>query len=355
MYTCYIAELFQEEIYVSNVLNCDDYMSRIFQVVSLILPIILVLFGSELLLASRYSLKHAGVIEKCFRRSTNPELIYEGNPGNCGNNSLGYPDQEYSSTKRPDVFRILVIGDSVAGGYGVSPEQSFPNLLRNELGKQYGDNIEVYNLSRSGYSTRQKLVLLEKQALGLAPDLIIWSYVLNDPAHPIFHNADGGTAAYYHKPKSHLFHFFQQKYFSLRESVLRKLNDCEQEFHKMLHCAYDSELSNSFERIETLTSRVSVPVLFLIHPNIVSFENYPYSDIHSRLSELAQEAGFYRLDLLKSYRQEGIDAVTLVKSDPWHPNSRGQQLAADAIFRMLSEENLIPFKDDKKNRLSGID
>ena len=33
--------------------------------------------------------------------------------------------------------------------------------------------------------------MLEDHALQVAPDLLVWSYVMNDPAHPVYHNANG--------------------------------------------------------------------------------------------------------------------------------------------------------------------
>ena len=53
---------------------------------------------------------------------------------------------------------------------------------------------------RSGYSTSQELVILEDEAFQYNPDLVMWSYVLNDPAHPVYHNANGELGCFWYTP-----------------------------------------------------------------------------------------------------------------------------------------------------------
>ena len=134
----------------------------------------------------------------CYTESSNPDLIYTSIPNKCDTNSNGYRDYEYCYEKKKDTFRIVVIGDSVATGRGVEVEESFGNLLEKELNNLMDrKRFEVIILGESGYSTSQELILLENEAFNYNPNLIIWSYVLNDPAHPIYHNANGKLGRYF--------------------------------------------------------------------------------------------------------------------------------------------------------------
>jgi acyl-CoA thioesterase-1 len=69
-----------------------------------------------------------------------------------------------------DTKTILVLGDSIAAGYGLDPEEAFPALLQEKI-DQSGLNYKVVNagvsgdttaggLSRIGWSLRQKVDLL---------------------------------------------------------------------------------------------------------------------------------------------------------------------------------------------------
>ena len=45
--------------------------------------------------------------------------------------------------------------------------------------------MEVILLACTGYSTSQELVLLRNETFQYQPDLVLWCYVLNDPADPL--------------------------------------------------------------------------------------------------------------------------------------------------------------------------
>ena len=47
--------------------------------------------------------------------------------------SSSIPRTEEQSDKKP--FRILILGDSLTEGYGVSPDQAYPSLLEAKLNK----------------------------------------------------------------------------------------------------------------------------------------------------------------------------------------------------------------------------
>jgi hypothetical protein len=66
----------------------------------------------------------------CFTYSSN--LIYKYIPGKC-TNSHGYRDNEYSYKKPNGVFRIVIIGDSIAEGEYVQQHESFGKILEKKL------------------------------------------------------------------------------------------------------------------------------------------------------------------------------------------------------------------------------
>lgn len=58
-----------------------------------------------------------------------------------------YPANESSSVKP---FRILVLGDSLTEGYGVSPAQSYPSLLEQKLNQGNQEEYQRYEVINGG-------------------------------------------------------------------------------------------------------------------------------------------------------------------------------------------------------------
>lgn len=100
-------------------------------------------------------------------------------------NERGFRTPAFTEDKTPGTRRIAVLGDSSTFGWGVEEFQTYPQRLGAALAKRWDVDparVEVINLGVPGYSTFQGRVLLERTALALAPDAIVWSYLSNDGA-----------------------------------------------------------------------------------------------------------------------------------------------------------------------------
>lgn len=51
---------------------------------------------------------------------------------------------------KPDTFRILILGDSLTEGYGVSPNQAYPHLLEQKLNQALSPNEQPYEVVNGG-------------------------------------------------------------------------------------------------------------------------------------------------------------------------------------------------------------
>ena len=300
-------------------------------------------------LAEIVSARNGG--ELCTAASESPELIYRGLPGKCGMNSQGYRDYEYRFRKDPGVFRAVVIGDSVAAGLGVDIEDGFAKVLErslNRLPARPWQRAEVVILAQNGYSTSQQLYLLEHEAFRYAPDLIIWSYVLNDPAHPVYHDANGQIGLYHFRPKLYTASFLREKLFLIREKF--RWRNCERgEYHALLQCAYRDEIRSDIGRIAAVSAERGVPIIFVIHPvfeEATDFSRYTLASVHDELARFASAAGLPVLDLLDAYAAYSpgeLAQTTADGIDPWHPNRRGHRIAAKALLdRLRKTPGLLP-------------
>jgi len=91
-------------------------------------------------------------------------------------NSRGLRDREHPYEKPDGVFRIALLGDSIAWGWGVDDGLSFADLVEERLGPE----VEVINLGVPGYGTDQQLWVLEHEARRYDPDLVLLCFLLND-------------------------------------------------------------------------------------------------------------------------------------------------------------------------------
>jgi hypothetical protein len=87
----------------------------------------------------------------------------------------GYRGRELALPKSGDRTRVIVLGDSIAFGYGVSDEEAFPYLLtvRN-------NRIEAGNLGVEGYGPGQELLVLLRDGLREDPDVVVLAFCLRN-------------------------------------------------------------------------------------------------------------------------------------------------------------------------------
>lgn len=283
-----------------------------------------------------------GKRDLCLKKHHN--LLYIGVPGRNGLNSQGFFDCEHKFLKPLNVFRVVIIGDSVAEGMELDLNESFGRALERKLNTTYRKKVEVITLATGGYSTVQELILLKDQAFRYSPDLIIWSYVLNDPAHPVFHNANGELGKYFYQPRLFLLHFMAKKLFYFKENIKAKCMHCKNKgFEDFLHCVYWNQVKLNIKRIGEVCRKNNIPIIFLIHPVFEegkAFAEYSLISLHDKLKNLAADYGLIPLDLLKAYNSYSAKNLSLDYNGgchPWHPNAKGHEIAAEYIYLYLTK------------------
>jgi hypothetical protein len=98
-------------------------------------------------------------------------------------NALGLRGGPASAQKARGTYRILLLGDSFAFGFGVEDEETFAAVLARTLPAPAGfERVEVLNAGVSGWSADQYYLYLETIGFALAPDLVLLAETENDPA-----------------------------------------------------------------------------------------------------------------------------------------------------------------------------
>jgi lysophospholipase L1-like esterase len=81
--------------------------------------------------------------------------------------------------------RILILGDSMTFGHGVSDEDPYPRRLQ-ELFESRGETIEVINAGTKGFGSDQSHKLFAARLRALDPELVIFAHYWNDLHENVF-------------------------------------------------------------------------------------------------------------------------------------------------------------------------
>jgi hypothetical protein len=97
-------------------------------------------------------------------------------------NSKGLRDREYPYERTPGRPRCLFLGDSFVFGWGVAAEESVAKRVEERL-----PGVEVIGAACSGWSSRQEVLFLEKEAIRYRPDAVLLFFCENDPYENVLH------------------------------------------------------------------------------------------------------------------------------------------------------------------------
>ena len=90
-------------------------------------------------------------------------------------NAHGFRGRDLPAQKTAGRTRLVVLGDSVAFGYGVTDEQPFPRLI-----DVHDNPIDVANLGVQGYGPGQELIVLRREGLTRDPDVVLLAFCLRN-------------------------------------------------------------------------------------------------------------------------------------------------------------------------------
>ena len=147
-------------------------------------------FGLRLALFGSLQWRQSGYLP--FIRAPHPELGWLTSPNQVAaeedieyqhlitTNDRGLRDRERSYEKPPDIFRIVVLGDSYIEATHVPEGQGYTQALEELLANR---GVEVINMGVGGYATTAAWLYLQSEGLKYAPDLVLLGFFAENDVH----------------------------------------------------------------------------------------------------------------------------------------------------------------------------
>jgi len=279
-------------------------------------------------------------------------------------NADGFRDRAYARPKPPGTFRIVVLGCSMAFGYGVALEETFPKVLEARLAALAPrEHVEVLNLSVSGYNPYTEAALFADVGVRYQPDLVLVQFGINDLNDPTLHFDAATTArlgtvpdAAFPDPQHRLPPPPQP---SLAARICRSLRLClllvnpaprlpDAALLRASIVPHDDPseaeltwLRARYDDIARAAADIGARFAIVAFPYSAQLDGKASDRVQARIAALGRDAGWTTIDLLPAFR-EAAQSGTSLFVDIWHASAAGHRVAAETVLAQLGCRGLLP-------------
>jgi len=281
-------------------------------------------------------------------------------------NSIGLRGPERTWKKPPGVFRILVLGDSIAFGYGVRYEDTFAVRLEQILNQSDGPvQYEVIGAGVPSFNTIQEIKYFREEGIHLNPDMVILALYWNDIRDKsdvevdslgrlVDGNRDSGWFTHLLSTRRayKVRNFLKRSRFAYlvidRLRYLRFYFSGSSPQYSLLMSVllgrFDARVENGWKNIENqlleaaaVCASQNIQFLVAILPMLQQLEqNYPKAQYPSVIKAFCAKQQLHCIDLLPTFKAHYTTPHSLlIPNDADHPNERGHMLIAKRLSEVI--------------------
>jgi hypothetical protein len=295
-------------------------------------------------------------------------VLYGLNPDHPEISAQGLRDDEVVTPKPPHLWRVLLLGDSIAYGMLVPREQAFPDRIERELNDRMPP-VEVVNAGVSGYTPYNQLQYYLAHGRAFEPDLVVVAFCMNDVANPRLHWGYTGDVIDDIPDAAIPNREYDRAVRRDRESLLKRAalygslewrmralfgrhRDGEHfpvyitgEDRLSIHVLLDEKspewqwLTSTYAQLHDAVAADGTQFMAIVFP--VSYQldpDYPYLP-QQNLASFFRERSIEHVDLLPHFRERRDEGLFLEKAngsvDSWHLSPRGHEVTAEVLSRAL--------------------
>ncbi len=278
-------------------------------------------------------------------------------------NEDGFRDRRFTRFRQPGVTRIVVLGDSVAFGYGIDRRDTFPKQMERML----GSGVEVLNLAVNGYNPYTQAALFADLGADYQPDLVLVQFCTNDLNDPTLH-FDAQTKLHFQaipdaafpdpsvraqSPAVSVSAFASCRGLLLCEllddAFLALRPDADPRSQLLALVSHDSMseevadwLGDRYSEIADRARAIDASFAVIAFPDRNQIQPGGRGRLQRELVMLGEERGWLTIDLWPAFAVAAAEDEETLFLDVWHPSAHGHHVAADAIVEGLKAAELIP-------------
>lgn len=282
-----------------------------------------------------------------YKLSDNPILGYELKPNFRSlspnsyevysyTNAFGQRDIERTLKKPENKKRIIVLGDSVVAGNGIS---DLNNTITRNLEKILSPStIEVLNFGLGGYATKGEIELLKTKAVKFNPDMVILLYVDNDVIEI------NDQIEHYVKGKLNIYQKLYTSSYVVRYICnILHINPRTDIFKNHYKAVGKDTIGKSIEIFKNLAKEYNFEPCIMLWPTFYKKEFITRTNLMDHVITAAKSNKIPLFDL-KPYMEKHLSIrhgqnflKFLTTGDTMHPNEEGSFVAAKAIKSIIKE------------------
>lgn len=264
-------------------------------------------------------------------------------------NSYGLVGEEYKLKKDKAIYRILILGDSIA-------EQNWScvyleSLLNRDPILRTRYKFEVWNAGVGGYSVRQYALYLKNKGLNYKPDMVIIYFCLNDfnIGTNVYYKTKGGLTEYCF-PMAQISRFCNVNKSLMKHSYL----------YRFIILRLDSYLSGRgkikgisqleqdgkfyTQMIKQICEKNKIPLLTMVFPYLKPLSKYsaPQARQYKIMSKVIKDLKIDYLDLHEYLSAHNLYILRNARGDDIHPDFDGHCLIGNIIYEYLVKNYFAP-------------
>ena len=280
-------------------------------------------------------------------------------------NAMGLRGAEVVLTKPANTRRVLVLGDSIAFGYGVLEGDTFSSRLERRL-NDHGRRVtyQVINTGVPAFNTAQEVAYFREEGLRFQPDLVVLAMFWNDiadknhvrvdsmgrlveadapeklPWRTEWMSSAGGYRLRNFLKRSTFLYFVLDRFRQLKSSLSSERSAEFDTQMAVLTNQPDARVARGFQTIDgqlgdlqalCAEREIELLIALLPMPQLLGDSGFPNAEYPGNVKEMCARRGLKCIDLQPRFAAEFSGHTSLFIPYDDHPNERGHEVIAGSL------------------------